>query len=392
MRPIYLDYAATTPVDEEVALVLSKCLTLTEGRFGNPASSTHTYGYEASSMVEYARLEVADLIAASPQSIVWTSGATESNNLAIKGAFFHSYPTKNHIITSLTEHKAVLDTCDYLELYCGAEVTRLKPGRDGLLSLEQIEAALKPETALISIMHVNNEIGVIQDIAAIGALARKHGVLFHVDAAQSMGKVLIDVEAMRVDLMSLTAHKVYGPKGIGALYVCQNPEVIITPQIHGGGHQSGMRSGTLPTHQIVGMGKACSIAKQKMPQEVALIKKLRDKLWQILKKEIKNVERNGSVEKSVCGILNVSFPGVSGEALLARIKNEIAISTSSACSSSSSRPSHVLSAIGAVHQEDASALRISVGRYTSEDEIDKAAEVIIKAVKELNLTPSLWKL
>jgi cysteine desulfurase len=386
MEPIYLDYSATTPVDPRVVKAMTECLTL-EGNFGNAASRSHVYGWRAEEAVEQARQYVADLLHCDPREIVWTSGATESDNLAIKGAA-HFYQSRGkHIITSAIEHKAVLDTCRQLERE-GFEVTYLEPDAEGLIQPAQVEAALREDTILVSIMHVNNEIGTINDIAAIGALTRARKVLFHVDAAQSAGKVEIDVEAMNVDLMSLSAHKVYGPKGIGALYVRRKPRVRLEAQMHGGGHERGFRSGTLATHQIVGMGEAFRIAKAEMQEENARILALRNRLLAGLQ-DIEEIHVNGSLTQRVAGNLNVSFNFVEGESLLMALK-ELAVSSGSACTSASLEPSYVLRALGLSDELAHSSLRFSIGRYTTEADIDYAVSRIKDAVARLRELSPLW--
>ncbi|MFV0476508.1 MAG: IscS subfamily cysteine desulfurase [Parahaliea sp.] len=376
-RPIYLDYLATTPVDTQVAQKMGQCLTM-DGNFGNPASRSHIVGWQAEAAVEEARREVADLIAADPREIVWTSGATESDNLAIKGvAHFHQVPgqaqKKRHIITSAIEHKAVLDTCTHLEQE-GFEITYLAPDADGIIQAEKVAASLRQDTVLVSIMHVNNELGTINDIAAIAEHTRAAGVLLHVDAAQSVGKVAVDMRAWPVDLLSLSAHKFYGPKGIGALYVRRNPPVSLQAQIHGGGHERGMRSGTLPTHQIVGMGEAARIARETMVEEAARLLALRQRFWQGVSM-LPDVRLNGSPMQRVPGALNIAFGGIDGETLLMALQG-LAISSGSACTSASLAPSHVLQAIGLDDELAHASLRFSFGRFTSEADIDQAvAEV-----------------
>ncbi len=382
--PIYLDFAATTPVDERV---VAKMIPYLAQQFGNPASRSHGYGWQAEEAVEAARAEVAALVNADLKEIVWTSGATESDNLAIKGAArFYSRKGK-HLITCKTEHKAVLDSFRELERE-GFEVTYLDPQPDGLLDLDRFIAALRPDTILTSIMHVNNEIGVIQDIAAIGALCRKHGVLLHVDAAQSTGKLDIDLQKLPVDLMSFSAHKSYGPKGIGALYVRRKPRVRIEPQIHGGGHERGMRSGTLPVHQIVGMGAAFRIAREEMARDTMRIRTLRDRLLRGLN-EIDEVYVNGSLEQRVAHNLNVSFAFVEGESLMMAIK-DLAVSSGSACTSASLEPSYVLRAIGRPDELAHSSIRFSLGRTTTEAEIDRAVALVKSAVTRLRALSPLW--
>jgi len=385
-HPIYMDYAATTPVDPRVAQKMMHYLTV-EGEFGNPASRSHAFGWHAEEAVETARKHVADLINASPKEIIWTSGATESDNLAIKGAA-HFYNKKGkHIITSKTEHKAVLDTCRQLERE-GFEVTYLDPEPTGLIDLAKLEAAIRDDTILVSIMHVNNEIGIIQDVAAIGELTRSKGIIFHVDGAQSAGKVPIDMEAMKIDLMSFSAHKVYGPKGIGALYVRRKPRVRIEAQMHGGGHERGMRSGTLPVHQIVGMGEAFRIAKEQMEEDNKRIKTLRDKLYNSLQ-DIEEVYLNGDMEHQVPNILNVSFNFVEGESLIMALKG-IAVSSGSACTSSSLEPSYVLRALGRNDELAHSSIRFSIGRFTTEEDVDFAIDQVHTAIAKLRELSPLW--
>ena len=384
--PIYLDYSATCPVDPRVAEKMMQCLTL-DGNFGNPASRSHRFGWQAEEAIDEARNNIADLIGADPREIVFTSGATESNNLAIKGAAHFYVKQGKHIITSKTEHKAVLDTCRHLESE-GYEVTYLEPQSNGLFTLQQIEAAMRPDTILVSIMHVNNEIGVIQDLAAIGELCRARKILFHVDAAQSAGKIEIDVDAMKIDLLSLSAHKVYGPKGIGALYVRRKPRVRLEAQMHGGGHERGMRSGTLPTHQIVGMGEAFRIAKLEMADEAVRIKALRDRLYNGLK-DIEQVFVNGSMEHRVAGNLNISFAYVEGESLMMALK-DLAVSSGSACTSASLEPSYVLRALGLNDELAHSSIRFSIGRFTTEEEIDYAIGLIRNSIGKLRDLSPLW--
>jgi cysteine desulfurase len=377
--PVYLDNSATTPVDPRVAEKMMACLTQ-DGNFGNPASRSHLFGWRAEEAVEEARLQVANLIKADSREIVWTSGATEANNLALKGVA-HSYRQKGrHIITSMIEHKAVLDPCKQLEKE-GFEVTYLQPDAHGVISPNQVEEALREDTILVSLMHGNNELGVLTDIAAVGELTRSRGVFLHVDAAQTTGKVEIDVNAMKVDLMSLTAHKTYGPKGIGALFVRRSPKVKLEAQIHGGGHERGMRSGTLATHQIVGMGEAFRLAGEEMQQDCARIQALRERLWSSLS-ELSGVHLNGDANNRVAGVLNVGFSGVDGEVLLMSL-SDIAVSSGSACTSASLEPSYVLRTIGLADDLAHSSLRLSVGRFTTEEEVDFAAETIKNAVTRL---------
>jgi cysteine desulfurase len=386
--PIYLDYSATTPVDPRVAEKMASCLTL-DGNFGNPASRSHTFGWKADELVNEARKQVAVLVNADAKEIVWTSGATESDNLAIKGAA-HFYQRKGkHIITSKTEHKAVLDTCRQLERE-GFEVTYLDPEENGLIDLAKLEAAMRDDTILVSIMHVNNEIGVIQDIASIGKLCRSRGIIFHVDAAQSAGKVEIDLANIDVDLMSFSAHKLYGPKGIGALYVRRKPRVRIEAQMHGGGHERGMRSGTLPVHQIVGMGEAFRIAKEEMAQENARILALRNRLWDGLK-DMEEVYLNGDEQQRVVGNLNVSFNFVEGESLIMALK-DIAVSSGSACTSASLEPSYVLRAIGRSDELAHSSIRFTIGRFTTEEEIDYTIQLVKSKVAKLRDLSPLWEM
>ena len=384
--PIYLDYSATTPVDERVAQAMMECLTK-EGNYGNPASRSHSFGWNADKAVEDARANVAALINANPKEIIWTSGATESNNLAIKGAAHFYQKNGKHLITCKTEHKAVLDTCRQLERE-GFEVTYLEPRDNGLVDLEDLKAAIREDTVLISIMHVNNEIGVIQDIKGIGEITRERKIIFHVDAAQSPGKVPVDVEDMNVDLMSLSAHKAYGPKGIGALYVRRKPRVRIEAQIHGGGHERGMRSGTLPTHQIVGMGEAFRIAKEEMAADNERILMLRNRLLNGLK-DIEEIYINGDLEQRIPGNLNVSFNYVEGESLIMALK-DIAVSSGSACTSASLEPSYVLRALGRDDELAHSSIRFTIGRFTTVEEVDYAIELISSAVVKLRDLSPLW--
>jgi cysteine desulfurase len=384
--PIYLDYSATTPVDPRVAEKMMQYLTQ-QGQFGNPASRTHKFGWDAEKAVDEARAQVAALINADPKEIVWTSGATESDNLAIKGvAHFHQKKGK-HIITSKTEHKAVLDTCRQLERE-GFEVTYLDPEANGLIELKKFEAAIREDTILVSLMHVNNEIGVITNIAEIGEITRARKILFHVDAAQSAGKVPIDLQTMKVDLMSFSAHKIYGPKGIGALYVRRKPRVRIEAQMHGGGHERGMRSGTLPTHQIVGMGEAFRIAKQEMAVENERINQLRNRLWEGLK-DMEEIYINGDFDNRIPGNLNVSFNFVEGESLIMALK-DLAVSSGSACTSASLEPSYVLRAIGRNDELAHSSIRFSFGRFTTEEDIDYVIPLIRSKIEKLRALSPLW--
>ncbi len=384
--PIYLDYSATTPVDERVAKSMAECLTM-QGNFGNPASRSHPFGWRAEEAVEEARRNVAELLGAVPKEIVWTSGATESNNLAIKGAALFNQKKGKHIITMKTEHKAVLDTCRQLERD-GFEVTYMDPLENGLLDLEAFKKEIREDTTVVSIMHVNNEIGVIQDIQAIGAITREKGIIFHVDAAQSPGKVAIDVDEMNVDLMSLCAHKVYGPKGIGALYVRRKPRVRLEAQIHGGGHERGMRSGTLPTHQIVGMGEAFRIAREEMAAENERMRALRDRLWDGVK-DMEEIYLNGDLEQRIPGNLNISFNFVEGESLIMSLK-DIAVSSGSACTSASLEPSYVLRAIGRNDELAHSSIRFTMGRFSTEEEVDFTIKKVREAVEKLRELSPLW--
>jgi len=384
--PIYLDYSATNPIDQRVAAKMAEYLTI-EGGFGNPASRSHAFGWKAEEAVELARKQVADLVNADPREIIWTSGATESDNLAIKGAA-HFYKKKgNHIITVKTEHKAVLDTTRQLERE-GFEVTYLTPEDTGLLDLDKLKDAMRDTTILVSVMHVNNEIGVIQDIAAIGEMCRERGIIFHVDAAQSPGKVEIDLGKLKVDLMSFSAHKVYGPKGIGALYVRRKPRIRLEAQMHGGGHERGLRSGTLPTHQIVGMGEAFRIAKEEMATENERIRMLRDRLYKGLD-DMEEVYLNGDLEHRIAGNLNISFNFVEGESLIMALR-DLAVSSGSACTSASLEPSYVLRALGRNDELAHSSIRFTLGRYTTVEEVDYTIELVRKAVTKLRELSPLW--
>jgi len=384
--PIYLDYSATTPVDPRVAKAMMDCLTM-DGNFGNPASRSHFYGWKAEEAVENARRQVADLIKADPREIVWTSGATESDNLAIKGVAHFNQRKGKHIITSKIEHKAVLDTCRQLERE-GFEVTYLDPASNGIITAEQVSEAIREDTTLVSLMHVNNEIGVINDIAAIGEVCRAHKVFFHVDAAQSAGKIEIDTELMKVDLMSFSAHKIYGPKGIGALYVRRKPRVRLEAQIHGGGHERGMRSGTLPTHQIVGMGEAFAIAAEELQKDYDHVLALRDRLRAGVS-DMEEVHVNGDLDQRYPGNLNISFAFVEGESLIMSLK-DLAISSGSACTSASLEPSYVLRALGLNDEMAHSSLRFSFGRFSTEEDVDFAIEKIRAAVTKLRELSPLW--
>ncbi|MGD1982874.1 MAG: IscS subfamily cysteine desulfurase [Chromatiaceae bacterium] len=384
--PIYLDYSATTPVDPRVAERMCDCLTL-EGVFGNPASRSHQFGWDAEKLVDEARANVAALVGADPKEIVWTSGATESNNLAIKGAAHFYRKQGQHIVTLKTEHKAVLDTCRQLERE-GFEVTYLDVQPSGLVDLAAFEAAIRPDTVIASVMHVNNEIGVIQDIAALGAICRERKVIFHVDAAQSPGKVPINLAELPVDLMSFSAHKIYGPKGIGALYVQRKPRVRLEAQMHGGGHERGLRSGTLPTHQIVGMGEAFRIAAEEMAAENERILALRNKLYDGLK-DMEEVYVNGDLEHRIAGNLNISFNFVEGESLMMALKG-MAVSSGSACTSASLEPSYVLRALGREDELAHSSLRFTLGRFTTEEEIDAVLAQVRTQVERLRELSPLW--
>lgn len=377
--PIYLDYAATTPADPRVASKMMQFLTL-DGTFGNPASRSHRFGWQSEEAVDVARNQIAELVNADPREIVFTSGATESDNLAIKGAAHAHQARGKHIITSRTEHKAVLDSCQQLERE-GFEVTWLTPGTDGIISPDQLRAALRDDTILVTLMHVNNETGVVQDIAAFGELCREREILFHVDATQSVGKLPVDLGMLPVDLMSFSAHKLYGPKGIGALYVRRKPRVQIAAQIHGGGHERGMRSGTLPVHQIVGMGEAFHIAAEERETEMARLQALRERLWQGIS-TLPGVTLNGHPQQSAPNILNVSFADVEGESLIMALK-DLALSSGSACTSASLEPSYVLRALGLSDELAHSSLRFSLGRFTTDEEIDYAIALVQKSVTRL---------
>ncbi|MDX2370033.1 MAG: IscS subfamily cysteine desulfurase [Colwellia sp.] len=386
--PIYFDYSATTPVDKRVAEKMMQYMT-TDGHFGNPASRSHKFGWQAEEAVDIARNQIAELINADPREIVFTSGATESNNLAIKGAANFYHKKGKHIITCKTEHKAVLDTCRELERQ-GFEVTYLDPEKNGLIDLNKLEAAMRDDTILVSIMHVNNEIGVIQDISEIGEMCRARKIVFHVDAAQSAGKIKIDMQHLKVDLLSISAHKLYGPKGIGALYVSRKPRIRLEAQTHGGGHERGMRSGTLPTHQIVGMGEACKIAKDEMDQDLKHVTAMRDRLWAGLN-EMEQVFVNGDFDKRYPGNLNVSFNFVEGESLIMALK-DLAVSSGSACTSASLEPSYVLRALGLNDEMAHSSIRFSFGRFTTTEEIDYAIELIQKSIGHLRDMSPLWEM
>ncbi|HBS26338.1 MAG TPA: IscS subfamily cysteine desulfurase [Gammaproteobacteria bacterium] len=384
--PIYMDYSATTPVDGRVAEKMANFMTK-DGAFGNPASRSHAFGWAADDAVKTSRKQVADLINANPKEIVFTSGATESDNLAIKGAAHFNQRKGKHIVTCKTEHKAVLDPCRELERE-GYEVTYLDPESNGLIDIDKFKAALRDDTTVVSIMHVNNEIGVIQDIAALGEICRERKIIFHVDAAQSAGKVPIDMEALKVDMMSFSAHKIYGPKGIGALYVQRKPRVRVEAQMHGGGHERGMRSGTLATHQIVGMGEAFRIAKDEMAAENERLITMRNRLWDGFK-DMEEVYLNGDLDQRVAGNLNVSFNFVEGESLIMALK-DIAVSSGSACTSASLEPSYVLRAIGRNDELAHSSIRFTYGRFSSSEEVDFTIDLVRNAVEKLRDLSPLW--
>lgn len=377
--PVYLDYSATTPVDRDVAEKMMQYLTV-EGTFGNAASRSHRFGWQAEEAVDIARNQVADLISVDPREIVFTSGATESDNLAIKGMAAHYRHKGRHIITSKTEHKAVLDSCLQLERE-GFEVTYLTPQADGVIPPEAVENAMRDDTILVSVMHVNNETGTIQDIAGIGERCQSHGIIYHVDATQSAGKLSLDLQQLNVDLMSFSAHKIYGPKGVGALYVRRKPDVRVQAQMHGGGHERGMRSGTLPVHQIAGMGEACRIAKQVMEKEMLRQRKLCDRLWRGIA-HLEAICLNSDIRRTLPGILNISFGFVESESLLLMLK-DLAVSSGSACTSASLEPSYVLLAQGVSEPLALSSLRFSLGRHTTEEEIDYAIRLIVESFPRL---------
>lgn len=385
-KPIYLDYSATTPIDERVVAEMLKYMG-PETSFGNPASRSHSFGWAAEAAVEEARKNVADLVGANPKEIVFTSGATESDNLAIKGVAHFNKKRGKHIVTCKTEHKAVLDSCRQLERE-GFEVTYLDPMKNGLIDLKVLEDALRDDTTLVSIMHVNNEIGVIQDIEAIGKICRERKIIFHVDAAQGAGKVDINLEELPVDLMSFSAHKIYGPKGVGALYVQRKPRVRLEAQMHGGGHERGMRSGTLATHQIVGMGEAFKIAKAEMAEENARLLALRNRLYDGVK-DMEEVYINGDIDHRIAGNINISFNYVEGESLLMALSN-LAISSGSACTSASLEPSYVLRALGRNDELAHSSIRFTMGRFTTDEEIDRTIASVRKAVEKLRELSPLW--
>ena len=386
--PIYLDYAATTPVDPRVAEKMMQYLTM-DGQFGNPASRSHRFGWQAEEAVEVARAQIAELVNADPREIVFTSGATESNNLAIKGAAEVYHKKGKHLITVKTEHKAVLDTMRALERD-GFEVTYLEVEANGLVDLDKLKAAMRPDTTVVSIMMVNNEIGVVQDVAAIGEMCRANGTIFHVDAAQAAGKIDIDLQQLKIDLMSFSAHKIYGPKGIGALFVRRKPRIRLEAQTHGGGHERGMRSGTLPTHQIVGMGEAFRIAKLEMHEENARFAVLRQRLLDGIK-DIEQVFLNGDETQRIAGITNVSFNYVEGESLIMALK-DIAVSSGSACTSASLEPSYVLRALGLTDELAHSSIRFSIGRFTTEADIDHTISIVHDAIGKLREMSPLWEM
>ncbi len=388
MNTYYFDYASTTPVDSLVVNKMKDCLSV-DGAFGNSGSRSHIFGWKAEELVEEARVNVANLINCDSREIIWTSGATESDNLAIKGAaYFYSNKGK-HIITSKIEHKAVLDVCRQLESE-SYEVTYLEPNNDGVITPESVKTALREDTVLVSLMHINNEIGVINDIEAIGKIVKQNGSIFHVDAAQSAGKIPIDIEDLEVDLMSFSAHKIYGPKGIGALYVRRKPRVRLQPLFHGGGQERGIRAGTLPTHQIVGMGEAFKLANKKMAEDYQNLSKYRDILWNGLK-DMEEVYINGAIENAFPGIFNMSFNFVEGESLIMALKN-IAVSSGSACTSASLEPSYVLRALGRKDELAHSSIRFSFGRYTKEQEVKETVELVKDSVNKLREISPLWEM
>jgi len=385
--PIYLDYQATTPTDPRVVDAMLPYFTQ---KFGNPHSRNHGYGWEAEEAVETAREQVAAIVNADPREIIFTSGATESNNLALKGVMHFHKAKKNHLITCVTEHKCVLDSARHLEME-GIEVTYLPVQQNGLVDLAALEAAITPKTALVSIMAANNEIGVIQPVAEIGALCRAKGVYFHTDAAQAVGKIALDVEAMKIDLMSISGHKIYGPKGIGALYVRRKPRVRLEAMIHGGGQERGMRSGTLPTPLIVGLGEACAIAQKEMPEEAKRLEGLRDRLYRGITEKLPEVYLNGDLTYRLPGNLNLSFAYVEGEGLMMGIK-DLAVSSGSACTSASLEPSYVLRALGVNEELAHTSIRFGLGRFTTVDEIDMAVEQVVSAVNRLRELSPLWEM
>jgi cysteine desulfurase len=386
VRPVYLDYSATTPVDPRV---VDKMVPWLYEQFGNPASRSHSFGWDAEAAVEQARVDVASLVNADPREIVWTSGATESNNLAIKGAATFYVERGKHIITVKTEHKAVLDPCRELERQ-GYEVTYLDVQDNGLVDIDVLKAAIRPDTVLVSVMFVNNEIGVVQDVETIGEICRERGIIFHVDAAQATGKVVIDLQHLKVDLMSFCAHKTYGPKGIGALYVRRKPRIRIESQMHGGGHERGFRSGTLATHQIVGMGEAFKLAKAEMATENERVRMLRDRMWAGMS-SMEDVYLNGDFEQRVPHNLNISFNYVEGESLIMAVK-ELAVSSGSACTSASLEPSYVLRALGRNDELAHSSIRFTMGRFTTEQDVDFAVQLLKARVDKLRMMSPLWEM
>lgn len=386
--PIYLDYSATTPVDPRVAEKMMNCMTL-DGNFGNAASRSHRFGWQAEESIDVARHQIAELVNCDPREIIFTSGATESDNLAIKGAANFYNKKGKHIITVKTEHKAVLDTCRDLERQ-GYEVTYMDVEANGLLDMNKLSCAMREDTVVVSVMHVNNEIGVVQDITTIGEMCRERKIIFHVDAAQSAGKVRIDLKHLKVDLMSFSAHKIYGPKGMGALYVRRKPRIRLEAQMHGGGHERGMRSGTLATHQIVGMGEAFAIAHQEMDGEMARIRVLRDRLWAGMK-TIEETQLNGDADQRTPGITNISFNYVEGESLIMALK-DIAVSSGSACTSASLEPSYVLRALGLSDELAHSSIRFSIGRFTTEADIDFTIDLVKNAIGRLREMSPLWEM
>ena len=388
MKPLYFDYASTTPVDQRVINKMKDCLSL-DGNFGNPGSRSHAFGWQAEELVEEARINVSTLVNCDPREIIWTSGATESDNLAIKGAANFYKEKGNHIITSKIEHKAVLDTCRQLESE-GFEVTYLDPNENGEISIESIEENIREETTLVSLMHINNEIGVVNDIEKIGELCRNKGIIFHVDAAQSAGKIEIDLSQLKVDLMSFSAHKIYGPKGIGALFVRRRPRIRLQPLFHGGGQERGIRAGTLPTHQIVGMGEAFKLSQTEMKSDLSKISSYRDILWNGLS-EMEEIYVNGSIDNGYPGIFNLSFNYVEGESLIMALKN-IAVSSGSACTSASLEPSYVLRALGRPDELAHSSIRFSFGRFTKEEEVKSTVKLVQESVAQLREISPLWEM
>ena len=388
MKPLYFDYASTTPVDQRVIDKMKDCLSL-DGNFGNPGSRSHAFGWQAEELVEEARINVSTLVNCDPREIIWTSGATESDNLAIKGAANFYKEKGNHIITSKIEHKAVLDTCRQLESE-GFEVTYLDPNENGEISIESIEENIREETTLVSLMHINNEIGVVNDIEKIGELCRNKGIIFHVDAAQSAGKIEIDLSQLKVDLMSFSAHKIYGPKGIGALFVRRRPRIRLQPLFHGGGQERGIRAGTLPTHQIVGMGEAFKLSQTEMESDLSKISTYRDILWNGLS-EMEEIYVNGSIDNGYPGIFNLSFNYVEGESLIMALKN-IAVSSGSACTSASLEPSYVLRALGRPDELAHSSIRFSFGRFTKEEEVKSTVKLVQESVAQLREISPLWEM